>query len=188
MTKRKRISQLIMKMIAKLSHGLALVVILKRSGNVNLENQVCSLELSKRLKELGVKQESLVYWLNIQHCIHMKVKENGWELEKDENGNHIVEKIDYRIELGNPFAWNIGNEDCWSAFTVAELGEMLPISIWCIKKHKPIFLHCEPANRICHWLVRYGNEFYEEEITEANARAKMLVYLLENNLLELPNE
>lgn len=29
---------------------------------MKLENQVCSLELSKRLKELGVKQDSLWWW------------------------------------------------------------------------------------------------------------------------------
>jgi hypothetical protein len=29
---------------------------------ISLEKQVCSLELAKRLKELGVKQESLFYW------------------------------------------------------------------------------------------------------------------------------
>ena len=29
---------------------------------MKLEDQVCSLELSKRLKELGVKQDSLWYW------------------------------------------------------------------------------------------------------------------------------
>lgn len=133
---------------------------------MNLENQVCSLELSKRLKELGVKQNSLFIWISIIKTgfDFIKLRES---FEPDSEG------------IG---AYN------YAAYTTAELGEMLPISIWCIKKHKPIFLHCEPANRICHWLVRYGNEFYEEEITEANARAKMLVYLLENNLLELPNE
>lgn len=30
---------------------------------MNIENQVCSLELSKRLKELGCKQESLWWWI-----------------------------------------------------------------------------------------------------------------------------
>jgi len=29
---------------------------------MKLEDQVCSLELAKRLKELGVEQESLFYW------------------------------------------------------------------------------------------------------------------------------
>ena len=33
------------------------------STNVKLENQVCSLELSKKLKELGVEQSSLFYYL-----------------------------------------------------------------------------------------------------------------------------
>ena len=31
---------------------------------MNIEEQVCSLELSKRLKELGGKQESLFYWID----------------------------------------------------------------------------------------------------------------------------
>jgi hypothetical protein len=29
---------------------------------MKLEDQVCSLELAKRLQELGVKRESLFYW------------------------------------------------------------------------------------------------------------------------------
>jgi hypothetical protein len=29
---------------------------------MNLEQQVCSLELAKRLKELGVKQDSFFFW------------------------------------------------------------------------------------------------------------------------------
>lgn len=30
---------------------------------MKLENQVCSLDLSKQLKELGIKQKSLFYWI-----------------------------------------------------------------------------------------------------------------------------
>jgi len=30
---------------------------------MKLEDQVCSLELAKRLKDLGMKQESLWYWI-----------------------------------------------------------------------------------------------------------------------------
>src|SRR4051812_36893725 len=70
---------------------------------MKLEQQVCSLELAKRLKELGVKQESLYYW-NIRHI---------W----------IVLKA-----IGEPYITR-KPEDYASAFTVAELGEMLPSEI-----------------------------------------------------------
>lgn len=113
---------------------------------MNLNEQVCSLELAKRLKELGVKQESLFYW--------------------SEN-------------MRGEWSLNCPTRDrtsrC-SAFTVAELGEML-----------------FPNAKIN--TIKIGNVFYlyqfglDKEFiadTEANARAKMMIYLLENKLIEVP--
>jgi hypothetical protein len=71
---------------------------------MNLQDQVASLDLCKKLKELGIKQESLFYWFefhshNYLYCRQYEYSENV--------------KLD--IENG------------YSAFTVAELGEMLPV-------------------------------------------------------------
>lgn len=68
-----------------------------------LENHVTSLELSKRLKELGVKQESLFYW----------VDKKGWALQDRK-----------------PIYCNIETCECveisyLSAFLASELGEVL---------------------------------------------------------------
>lgn len=70
---------------------------------LSLEKQVCSLESNKRLKELGFPQESLFYW--IQEPTH----EKNWVLK-----NH--EEVDFFV----------GKENAISAYTVAELGILLP--------------------------------------------------------------
>ena len=126
---------------------------------MQLEKQVTSLELSKRIKELGVKQESLFWW------------HRSWDnINKKENEPYILFN-NYEIL-----------ESDFSAFTVAELGELLN----------------EIANRIdCgdtwyhlagqkKWTVGWGGDMHEElSDTEADARAKLLIYLLENKLIEL---
>lgn len=126
---------------------------------MQLEKQVTSLELSKRLKELGVKQESLFYYFV------------GAVTGNTRLGYGLHSKSDI----------NFTNSHTYSAFTVAELGELLN----------------EIANRIdCgdtwyhlagqkKWTVGWGGDMHEElSDTEADARAKMLIYLLENNLIE----
>ena len=95
---------------------------------MNLEDQVCSLELAKKLKELGVKQESIFWWIEFV---------NGWELRF----------ATFKVPTLN---------DVISAFTVAELGEGLPDE--CVS-------------------------YYAD--TEANARALMLIYLIENRLVKI---
>jgi hypothetical protein len=126
---------------------------------MNLEQQVCSLDLAKRLKELGVKQGSLFYWVNM--------KRNGWEIRTPLGARKGIEFALSRISG-------------ISAFTVAELGEMLPknsgngeyISRWNSNKRWECYMRNRPG---C------GFEQYAD--TEADARAQMLIYLLENKLI-----
>ena len=108
---------------------------------MNLEQQVCSLGLSKRLKELGVKQKSYFFW------------------------------DDHREFSGE---WIISSEPemdrAASAFTVAELGEMLPHGVETGKT-----VEREAWCSFPHFTEPYG----VGADTEADARAKMLIYLLE---------
>lgn len=113
---------------------------------MKLENQVVSLDLSKRLKELGVKSPSNFYW----------DEGDGIEDRLEYSPNHVF------LEL-------------IPAYTVAELGEMLPT------------LTTSWKSALGNWVCEVPPQMNEENIfadTEADARAKMLIYLIENNLLQ----
>jgi hypothetical protein len=139
---------------------------------MKLEQQVVSLELAKKLKELGVKQESLFWW--------------EWY-----SRSPITEKP---TEPGLTYGFSYGtNGGCISAFTGAELGEMLPevvqkVPEFCIDEPETWGLTQERAgnrHRVIYTYYHYEpmESFSEEAETEADARAKMLIYLLENKLI-----
>ena len=125
-----------------------------------LENQVCSLQYAKRLKELGVEQKSLFYY-------HALGPNNYWHLYY------------YLEELPEEYNCKI------SAYTVAELGELLPYNI----KEDFTFtqLKYHDGFVLSYDLTSYGDPtdslYDQKDINEANARAKMLVCLLENKLI-----
>lgn len=143
---------------------------------MQLENQVCNLELAKKLKELGVKQKSLFHY-------SVPVPERA-ESEIDKKtlkgcGTEIFQQ-EMSKRWGKCF-------DEFSAFTVAELGEILPIRI--IQKGTEKYLTCRKV--FIGWKCGYFSLYAyspRNEIAyskEADARAKMLVYLLENDLITL---
>lgn len=133
-----------------------------------LEKQVCSLEIAKRLKELNCPQESLFWWRYRQGNLDDKSLDFPPVLEYDPP------------EYSPSSIWT----QC-SAFTVAELGELLPFSVmirgrvtgWdCYKR--------EDGQGWEIWLQEntrlVGNKI--EATTEADARALLLIHLIKNNL------
>ena len=144
---------------------------------MELKQQVTSLELSKKLKELGVKQESLYKWNVPELSDEEKEKGHGY-LDSE-----LVPKL-YTEEQWEVYAEDYipPNSKIYSAFTVAELGEMLPLQLR--SPNPPIHLaevYCRlkaPKGYKVSW---GGQEFFAD--TEANVRAKMLIYLLENKLI-----
>ena len=121
---------------------------------MELSKQVVSFELSKRLKELGVKQESAFYW----------------EIQNDE----VRLFRDDREGAMHP---------TFPAFTVAELGELLPSgtcsNVFNYRNGKP----CERYYRIFGGYDD-GHPFEFESRNEADARTLALIYLVEKGIME----
>ena len=126
-----------------------------------LEQQVVNLELSKKIEELGVKQESLFVW---------------------EYYNENCYGVRYRPYAVVPDFYN--QYKLFSAFTASELLEMLPGSLMLQEKCTRLFL-CKSNNK---FNVKYDtgyNEYYDWVWDEniCNALAKMLIYLIEENII-----
>jgi len=136
---------------------------------MKVEKQVCSLELAKRLSKLRVKQESAFWYEQIKIA-----GKNQWRQEWTLAFNGFSKPYDAKHIV--------------SAFTVAELGEMLPIQIDAKPKHRQISSELLAIQKghfteSVQWQVMYYDVHFENADTEADARAKMLIYLLEHNLV-----
>ena len=127
---------------------------------MRIEDQVCSLEHGKELKKLGVKQDSLYSYFQY----------DKW--------NVLLRETREIFSPSNECGCNKENLIC-SAFTDAELGEMLPLGV-----HSMQIRTIQKG--ITRWTCTSGDakNFIEAADTEADARAKMLIWLLKNNLIE----
>lgn len=133
---------------------------------MKLQNQVCSVEQAKRLKELGVNEKTFFSW------------ELNYEPEP-----RLVVSVD----------WNEINH--LSAYTVAEFGIMLPHPDNLTVLGGFVYMsQCDISSNdgmpwYCIW--EYDTDKEERGMrreiisgkTEAEARAAMLIYLLEYNII-----
>lgn len=144
---------------------------------MNIENHVTTLEESRRLKELGVPQESQFWW-------------SEW----NDNQTSSISVVDAEELLNNRYLSKI----C-SAFLVSELGEMLYDSTDIRLTQFPIPTRINKGGKLTKvwkipndqdyidyfkgvWGTTFSSFIFSD--TEASARAKMLIYLIENKLLD----
>lgn len=125
---------------------------------MSLENQVSNLELSKRLKELNVKQESLFFYREIlgEWKLTLSTKDTFKGFSTPKDLTELVGK-----DLG-----------ACSAFTVAELGEYIKL-----------FIDKDELGFEEHKLGPVPEK--PSDIFNVNFWAKMLIYLIENKLINL---
>ena len=119
---------------------------------MTLQQQVCTLEQAKRLKELGCEQNALCAWYFV---------------------NDQIAQVDYDVseKFCTSYTFSLLVVD---AYTVAELGEMLGDSVFLIKKL--------PQLQEFYFLPKGWNAAKDEiepYPTEAEARAALLIYILE---------
>lgn len=141
-----------------------------------LEQQVCSLELSKKLKELGVKQESLFYWKE-RRGIGAEYTSDFGDPELRISPHHVSSLIAMEPDRKPDGQFT----RTFSAFTVAELGEMLSLSVWTKKNIDGKWQGWKPEAGM---FTPESLKAWTSE-TEADARAKMLINLIEQGIVKV---
>jgi hypothetical protein len=141
---------------------------------MKLEHQVCTLEQAKKLKELGVLQQSIWYW--------QKMKEPVIE------GCSNL-RLQLFADVHHPISSSVVEKN-YSAFSSAELGAMLP-------DDEAFDINTFLNNRTLQWycaVLKRDDEDSELEYdwifdgvgnTDAEARANALISLLEKNLINV---
>lgn len=136
---------------------------------MTLDKQVSNLKLSKKLKELGVKQESVFYYKKI--------------LTSDKKPSVIY--CD-RVEASIAESMTSYHKNFCSAFTVAELGirakgityKILEDGIYRAELDMSFY-----SDR--KWSPQDTAKETFDDKNEANCRAKLRIYLLKNKLINL---
>ena len=143
-----------------------------KSKTMKLNKQVCSFELAKQLKELGFKQESYFIWVDKFPIFN--------------NKEIITTTESFKLQLNN----SILSEQAISsfvktypAFTVAELGDVLPLSS---EEQGQIEWTCEKV--VNGWEYDITEHYFRQliygiEKTEVDARSKMIICLKENKII-----
>lgn len=164
-----------------------------------LESQVCSLDLAKIIKKLGVNQKSMLSWMKKLDGQWIISSYYGCDCWAALRGKLILDGLASESDL-----------DFCAAFTVAELLNLLPSKVTTdknppfnnfrlhitnayicndndINKLTRNFLfnyECDTAGHETQWLLpKLTKNIFDEN--PANAAAEMLLFLIKNNIIKV---
>lgn len=123
---------------------------------MKIEEQIVSLAVAKRLKELGVKQQPWFFWVNLRD----KNAETKWE---------VAYAGDKRLAKVDMYEW-------YPAYTVGELGELLPWEYTTLKNLAGKYVGVQTRVGTSPLLLLEGRK------NEAETRGLLLAHLLEYSL------
>jgi hypothetical protein len=128
---------------------------------MTIQQQVCTLEQAKRLSQLGIRQGLSVFfydtYVDNQRLVMNSTPEDGYLPDPDNT--------------------------CFSAFTVAELGVMLPENINCFKSNGKFEVSAHKWQYPVKQIQEGFNFFVVKGDTEAECKSAMLITLLKQNLI-----
>lgn len=165
---------------------------------MRLEEQIITLKQAKRLFELGVKHHANFHWVLGVAEIEEQEGETGGNisletgraiflLQEFPNYTQFI-KISKFTNEDVEFHWGEGGEErvglcdpMYAAYTVAELGELLPDRFITSKSNEK-YDRQKGAYYVSSQMQAECPRTYAP--TEAQARAQMLIHLLENGILK----
>jgi len=144
-----------------------------------LNQQTSSLEYSKKLRELDVPQNSQFAW-------GLTKTTGGWILLYELNNGWVSKSGKWYAR--DEFEFD-GSDYFYSAYTVGELGEMLPNPILGTQYYfQEIMGYFLDHRTYCVQYTNMGEVLHMTMgDTEADARAKMLIWLIEKEHLDVTN-
>lgn len=133
---------------------------------MKIENQVCSLEQAKRLEELGIEGGTAFYW---------KVNETQSVVTESQ--------MRFWIEKYVPVC-----NDYYPAFTVAELGVMLPDfitsdALYTYQQRRATLDRVKRNHEISYWNLGDKKLYSSYSNSEAECRASLVIYLLKEKII-----
>jgi hypothetical protein len=146
---------------------------------MNLDSQLCSEKQAKKLMDLGISQTALFSVNVYENHIDFVLSENN-DNPAGVIGEHTHSKP---IPTFKKFGAFTGT---YSAFTVAELGAMLPNCTFKLKDSECMIKYL-PSGEFYYADASTVNTatslIMTSEPTEAIARAEMLIYMLQNGIV-----